>query len=108
MYLTVSSYPIVRTTFLGIFLKLVSQTPSNKTLRLFQSPPKSDSVPSVTWTKDGRPLKEAPMKVRTQAKGARLTLDVMECAAADAGQYAVTVAGEKGAEVKAAFSLNVH
>ena len=73
---------------------------------LTQSPPKT--ADSVSWFKDGRALKDAPMKLRTAAKGARLTLDVMECAPGDAGQYAVIVKAEKGAEVKAAFSLNVH
>lgn len=61
----------------------------------------------VTWMKDGKVVKEVAMKVRMGAKGKSLTLDVMECGVADAGQYAVIVTGEKG-ESKAAFSLNVH
>jgi len=68
----------------------------------------SDSAPKeVAWMKDGKQLRETPMKVRVTAAKGKLTLDVMECGASDAGQYAIIVSTEKG-EVKAAFSLNVN
>lgn len=74
-------------------------------VELASSPPAKE----VTWMKDGRQLKDAPMKVRTERSGKTgLSLDVMECGPTDAGQYAVIVAGERGAEAKAAFSLNVN
>jgi len=60
----------------------------------------------VIWMKDGRELKETPMKLRLAATGAKMTLDIMEVASADFGQYALIVSGKKG-ESKAAFSLNV-
>jgi len=66
-----------------------------------------DSPPStVTWMKDGKEIKEQGMKYRMTAKGTKLTLDILECSATDAGQYALIVTSKKG-ESKAAFSLNV-
>jgi len=57
--------------------------------------------------KDGRELKEQAMKYRMTAKGTKLSLDILECTTSDAGQYALIVANKKGADSKAAFSLNV-
>jgi len=66
-----------------------------------------DSAPgNVIWMKDGRELKELPMKYRMTSKGTKVGLDILECSGADAGQYAVIVTNKKG-EGKAAFSLNV-
>jgi len=62
---------------------------------------------SVAWMKDGRELKEQAMKYRMTAKGTKLSLDILECTTSDAGQYALIVANKKGADSKAAFSLNV-
>ena len=67
----------------------------------------SQTPKQVTWMKDGKTLKEIPMKNRMVANKNKLSLDIMECREADAGQYALIVTGEKG-ETKAAFSLNVH
>ncbi len=63
---------------------------------------------SVTWMKDGKELKELPMKMKLTTNKARLGLDVMECGVSDAGVYAVIVTDDKGGENKAAFSLNVN
>jgi len=61
---------------------------------------------SVIWMKDGKEVKEQPMKYRVAMQGKKLTLDIMECSTGDAGQYALIVANKKG-ESKAAFSLNI-
>jgi len=61
---------------------------------------------SVIWMKDGKEVKEQPMKHRVSSQGSKFTLDIMECSPADAGQYALIVANKKG-ESKAAFSLNI-
>ena len=61
---------------------------------------------TVTWMKDGKEVKEAPMKHRITSSGNKVMLDVMEVATTDAGQYALIVTNKRG-ESKAAFSLNV-
>lgn len=66
----------------------------------------STTPTSVIWMKDGKEVKEQPMKYRVATQGTKLTLDIMECSNADAGQYALIVANKKG-ESKAAFSLNL-
>jgi len=66
-----------------------------------------NSPPATTsWMKDGKEVKEQPMKHRITASGNKVCLDVMECSTADAGQYALIVTNKKG-ESKAAFSLNI-
>lgn len=62
---------------------------------------------NATWMKDGKVLKEQPMKVRLSCKKTIISLDLSDCGAGDAGQYACIVSNSKG-EVKAAFSVNVH
>jgi len=66
----------------------------------------TSAATSVTWMKDGKELKEQPMKYRISSQGNKLSLDIMECASTDIGQYALIVANKKG-ESKAAFSLNI-
>lgn len=61
---------------------------------------------TISWMKDGKEVKELPMKHRMTTSGNKVCLDVMECSAADAGQYALIVTNKKG-ESKAAFSLNI-
>ena len=61
----------------------------------------------ISWMKDGKELKEIPLKIKIGVEKNKLTLDVMDCSPADAGQYAVIVENDKG-ESKAAFSLNVN
>jgi len=61
---------------------------------------------TVSWMKDGKEVKEQPMKHRITSSGNKVCLDVMECSIADAGQYALIVTNKKG-ESKAAFSLNI-
>lgn len=61
----------------------------------------------VTWKKDGKEMKEAPMKLKMQSAGSRLTLDVMDCGPVDAGQFELVIDDGKR-EDKAAFSLNVN
>jgi hypothetical protein len=61
---------------------------------------------SVVWMKDGKEVKEQPMKYRITSKGKMMSLDIMEVGEADGGQYALIVANKKG-DSKAAFSLNV-
>jgi len=61
---------------------------------------------SVVWMKDGKEVKEQPMKHRITAKGNKVGLDILECSTADAGQYALIVTNKKG-DSKAAFSLNL-
>jgi len=61
---------------------------------------------TVTWMKDGKEVKEQPMKHRISSSGNKVCLDVMECSVSDAGQYALIVTNKKG-ESKAAFSLNI-
>lgn len=62
----------------------------------------------VTWMKDGKEVRELPMKVKLTHDKRVIGLDVLDCGVADAGQYCVILEGEKGDEVKAAFSLNVN
>jgi hypothetical protein len=62
---------------------------------------------NATWMKDGKVVKEQPMKIRLSCKKTIISLDISDCGEADAGQYACIVSNKKG-EVKAAFSLNVH
>ena len=64
------------------------------------------SPSSVSWMKDGKEVKEQPMKHRITTSGNKISLDILECSSGDAGQYAVIVANKKG-ENKAAFSLNI-
>lgn len=64
------------------------------------------SPATVSWMKDGKEVKEQPMKHRITSSGNKVCLDVMECSIADAGQYALIVTNKKG-ESKAAFSLNI-
>jgi len=66
----------------------------------------SSAPTTVTWMKDGKEIKEQPMKYRISSQGGKVSLDIMEAAATDVGQYALIVANKKG-ESKAAFSLNV-
>merc|ERR1712228_587697 len=55
-----------------------------------------NSAPTrVMWMKDG-----------ITSKGSKVTLDILECSTADAGQYALIVSNKKG-DSKSAFSLNV-
>jgi len=68
-----------------------------------ERPPKS-----ATWMKDGKELKEIPMKTRLTTKAGQIGLDVMECGVSDAGVYAVIATDDKGCESKASFSLNVN
>jgi len=66
-----------------------------------------NSAPSsVSWMKDGKEVKDTPMKYRITSKGTKVGLDILECSTADAGQYALIVTNKKG-DSKAAFSLNV-
>lgn len=66
-----------------------------------------DSPPStIAWMKDGKEMKEQSMKYRMRNQGGKIGLDILECSAADAGQYALITTNSKG-EAKAAFSLNV-
>merc|ERR1739838_577163 len=51
---------------------------------------------SVVWMKDGKEVKEQPMKHRITSKGTKATLDILECSTADAGQYALIVSNKKG------------
>jgi len=64
------------------------------------------SPSTVSWMKDGKEVKEQPMKHRITSSGNKVCLDVMECSTPDAGQYALIVTNKKG-ESKAAFSLNI-
>lgn len=66
----------------------------------------SSAPTNVVWMKDGKEVKEQPMKHRITAKGTKVTLDILECSTADAGQYALIVSNKKG-DSKSAFSLNV-
>ena len=66
----------------------------------------SSAPNNVVWMKDGKEVKEQPMKHRITAKGTKVTLDILECSTADAGQYALIVSNKKG-DSKSAFSLNV-
>lgn len=61
---------------------------------------------SILWMKDGKEMKEMPMKYKISSTGAKLSLDMMECSSSDVGQYALIVANMKG-EAKAAFSVNI-
>jgi len=61
---------------------------------------------SVSWMKDGKEVKELPMKYRLTSKAGKVGLDILECSTADAGQYALIVTNKQG-DSKAAFSLNV-
>jgi len=66
-----------------------------------------DAAPAtVAWMKDGRELKELPMKYRMTSKGGKVGLDILEVSTSDAGQYALITSNKQG-EAKAAFSLNV-
>jgi hypothetical protein len=56
--------------------------------------------------KDGKEMKEMPMKYKITTTGTKLSLDMMECSPSDSGQYALIVANKKG-ESKAAFSVNI-
>merc|ERR1719297_638376 len=51
---------------------------------------------SVSWMKDGREVKEQPMKFRVTQSGNKVGLDILEVCAGDAGQYALIVANKKG------------
>ena len=73
----------------------------------FKTFPKSLSVEKNRSASFAADLTHAPKEVTLTSKGNKVCLDIMECSTADAGQYAVIVAGDKG-ENKAAFSLNVH
>jgi len=66
----------------------------------------NSAATNVTWMKDGKELKEQPMKYRISSQGNKLSLDIMETIGADVGQYALIVSNKKG-ESKAAFSLNI-
>eukprot|EP00096_Caligus_rogercresseyi_P000775 TRINITY_DN112_c0_g1_i1.p1 TRINITY_DN112_c0_g1~~TRINITY_DN112_c0_g1_i1.p1 ORF type:complete len:304 (-),score=114.91 TRINITY_DN112_c0_g1_i1:902-1813(-) len=68
----------------------------------FEGPPTS-----VSWMKDGKVLKEIPLKNRMSINKNIACLDIMECIEGDNGQYAVIGTNKKG-ETKVAFSLNVH
>ncbi|CAB4063295.1 unnamed protein product [Lepeophtheirus salmonis] len=68
----------------------------------FESPPTT-----VSWTKDGKQLKEIPLKNRMTINKNVACLDIMECSDGDNGQYAIIATNKKG-DTKAAFSLNVH
>ncbi|XP_071744148.1 myosin light chain kinase, smooth muscle-like [Lepeophtheirus salmonis] len=68
----------------------------------FESPPTT-----VSWTKDGKQLKEIPLKNRMTINKNVACLDIMECSNGDNGQYAIIATNKKG-DTKAAFSLNVH
>lgn len=61
---------------------------------------------NVIWMKDGKEMKEMPMKYKITTTGTKLSLDMMECSPSDSGQYALIVANKKG-ESKAAFSVNI-
>lgn len=61
---------------------------------------------SLIWMKDGKEIKETPMKYKITTTGAKMSLDIMECSPADAGQYALIVSNKKG-ESKSAFSINI-
>jgi len=60
----------------------------------------------ISWMKDGKEVKEQPMKHRITSSGTKVSLDILECGTADAGQYALIVSNKKG-DSKSAFSLNV-
>jgi len=62
---------------------------------------------NATWMKDGKELKEQPMKIKLSCNKTLVSLNISDCGSGDAGQYACIVSNNKG-EVKAAFSLNVH
>ena len=62
---------------------------------------------TATWMKDGKELKEQPMKIKFSCKKTIVSLNISDSGAGDAGQYACIVSNNKG-DVKAAFSLNVH
>jgi hypothetical protein len=62
---------------------------------------------NATWMKDGKELKEQPMKIKFSCKKTIVSLNISDSGAGDAGQYACIVSNNKG-DVKAAFSLNVH
>jgi len=62
---------------------------------------------NATWMKDGKELKEQPMKIKLSCKKTLVSLNISDSGSGDAGQYACIVSNSKG-DVKAAFSLNVH
>jgi len=66
----------------------------------------SDPI-NATWMKDGKELKEQPMKIKLSCNKTLVSLNISDSGPGDAGQYACIVSNNKG-EVKAAFSLNVH
>ena len=61
----------------------------------------------ATWMKDGKELKEQPMKIKFSCNKTIVSLNISDSGAGDAGQYACIISNNKG-DVKAAFSLNVH
>jgi len=61
----------------------------------------------ATWMKDGKELKEQPMKIKFTCKKTIVSLNISDSGSGDAGQYACIISNNKG-DVKAAFSLNVH
>ena len=67
-----------------------------------------EAAKEVAWMKDGKELKEIPLKLRLEkAKtGKTMSLGIVDASEADSGQYAVIAVNDKG-ESKAAFSLNV-
>lgn len=62
---------------------------------------------NATWMKDGKELKEQPMKIKFSCNKTLVSLNISDSGAGDAGQYACIVSNSKG-DVKSAFSLNVH
>ena len=62
---------------------------------------------NATWMKDGKEVKEQPMKIKLTCKKTIISLNISNGAASDMGQYACIISNSKG-EVKSAFSLNVH
>ena len=88
------------------FVKYPTSVTSNKGAAASFEAELNCSPSSVAWMKDGKEVKEQPMKHRITSTGNKVGLDILECGVGDAGQYALIVTNKKG-DSKAAFSLNI-
>jgi len=88
------------------FVKYPTSVTSNKGAAASFEAELNCSPSSVAWMKDGKEVKEQPMKHRITSSGNKVGLDILECGVGDAGQYALIVTNKKG-DSKAAFSLNI-
>lgn len=93
-------------TFNPVFKKFPSSLTVEKSASASFEAELDTNPATIAWMKDGKEMKEQTMKYRMRSQGGKIGLDILECSAGDAGQYAVIVTNNKG-ESKAAFSLNV-